>query len=308
MAIKQSLFLLGVATTLLGASGQCTSVSLGVYNYSDPTFSSWAYNGSSCGTGQRQSPVDLPQSSTLAGGKSSAAAATYGTVTGLTSSNNGNGPKIAPTASGASLGSIQITFAPNVGPVTYQAIQYHTHVKSEHTLAGQLYDAELHIVHSLDTTVTPPAGANPSTLAVVGVWLTASASAANNTCLNKVLNQIQAPGCSAPLDSIDMSCFAPQLTGGFWSYNGSLTSPPCSEVVTWFMTATPMVISSAQLQVLKASTTNGVNNRPTQPLNGRTVYWTPAVAQSKQASGGFHASPAALGVVLAMLLSPLAWK
>lgn len=253
----------------------------------------------------RAAPVSC---ASLTASKLSAATATYATVTGLTSSNNGNGPKIAPTASGASLGSIQITFAGNPGPITYQAIQFHTHVKSEHTLAGQLYDAELHIVHQVDSTQTLPAGATPSTLAVVGVWLQSSPSAANITCLNKVLNQQQIPGCSAPMDSIDMSCFAPQLTGGFWSYNGSLTSPPCSEVVTWFMTATPMVISSAQLAVLQAGTTNGINNRPPQPLNGRTVYWTAPVAAAKQASGASHAMPSALAAGLATMLAAVALK
>jgi len=54
-----------------------------------------------------------------------------------------------------------------------------------------------------------------------------------------------------------------------YSYSGSLTTPPCSEDVTWLVMATPLKLSKAQLDAFQALYKG--NNRPTQPLNGRTV-------------------------------------
>ncbi len=52
-------------------------------------------------------------------------------------------------------------------------------------------------------------------------------------------------------------------------YSGSLSSPPCTESVTWVLFKNPISISPAHLAVL--SNLEGINNRPLQPLNGRQV-------------------------------------
>ncbi len=65
-----------------------------------------------------------------------------------------------------------------------------------------------------------------------------------------------------------------------YHYVGSLTNPPCSEVVQWFVINEPQPISQAQLTLFRSrfmdrqafANGNG-NNRNTQALNGRTVYY-----------------------------------
>ena len=64
----------------------------------------------------------------------------------------------------------------------------------------------------------------------------------------------------------------------FSTYNGSLTTPACNEVVTWINFITPLKISKAQMQefrMLKDSSGSELvdNFRPPQPLNGRKVIF-----------------------------------
>ena len=54
-----------------------------------------------------------------------------------------------------------------------------------------------------------------------------------------------------------------------YRYDGSLTTPPCSEGVKWFVLTTPIELSEAQIAAF-AAIIHG-NNRPVQPLNGRQL-------------------------------------
>ncbi|KAI6654570.1 Carbonic anhydrase 1-like [Oopsacas minuta] len=67
-----------------------------------------------------------------------------------------------------------------------------------------------------------------------------------------------------------------QTQGGFYVYQGSLTTPPCYESVTWFLSPLPLVITQEQLRVLRSQrvdehTQLQQNFRPLKPLNGRKV-------------------------------------
>jgi carbonic anhydrase len=59
---------------------------------------------------------------------------------------------------------------------------------------------------------------------------------------------------------------------GYYTYDGSLTTPPCSEHVRWFVLKTPVEISAAQIQQFTRHYAN--NARPVQPLNGRVIVAT----------------------------------
>ena len=56
---------------------------------------------------------------------------------------------------------------------------------------------------------------------------------------------------------------------GYYRYMGSLTTPPCSEGVNWYVMAEPVTIGARQLQQFDA--TIGANARPLQPVNRRLV-------------------------------------
>jgi carbonic anhydrase len=74
----------------------------------------------------------------------------------------------------------------------------------------------------------------------------------------------------------------------FWNYHGSLTTPPCSEVVDWYVLMSPALMSESQFMKLRMATgevaTNG-NFRPPQSINGRvpegcTMYSSPWIGKA----------------------------
>ena len=56
----------------------------------------------------------------------------------------------------------------------------------------------------------------------------------------------------------------------YFSYSGSLTTPPCSEGVKWFMLRAPVEVSRAQVE--KFLSVVGKNARPVQRTNGRILF------------------------------------
>ena len=72
-------------------------------------------------------------------------------------------------------------------------------------------------------------------------------------------------------NTVNMGKFLP-VHHGYYTFDGSLTTPPCTENVRWFVLKTPVHASGAQLKEFKAR--YGHNNRPTQPLNGRVIEET----------------------------------
>jgi len=65
--------------------------------------------------------------------------------------------------------------------------------------------------------------------------------------------------------------FGPQFAGPYWHYEGSLTSPPCSEAVHWYVMQTAAGINRAMVNNFKSLFPSPANNRPVQDLNGRAM-------------------------------------
>ena len=68
--------------------------------------------------------------------------------------------------------------------------------------------------------------------------------------------------------AIDVGDLLPS-TKSSYRYDGSLTTPPCSEGVKWFVLTTPIELSEAQIAAFTAIVHG--NNRPVQPLKGRKL-------------------------------------
>ncbi|MEO8611152.1 MAG: carbonic anhydrase [Chloroflexota bacterium] len=140
----------------------------------------------------------------------------------------------------------------------YQLIQFHFHHPSEHTIDGKAFDMELHLVHR---------DANGN-LAVVGILL--QKGDADNAALAPVFDHLPAQA-GDPQDvgvKIDASAFLPN-SHLFYTYAGSLTTPPCSQGVRWLLLETPVTISDAQFEAF--ASLFEMNVRPVQPLNNRDL-------------------------------------
>ena len=147
-----------------------------------------------------------------------------------------------------------------IGDKTYALVQFHFHAPSEHTVNGEHYPMEMHFVHQ----------AEDGALAVVGVFIEAGA---HNPGIAPLWAQLaEAPGNKATVRI--PAGFADHIFSGgasaVYHYDGSLTTPPCSEGVKWYIRKTPAQLSKEQIASFTAVYDH--NNRPIQALNERTVY------------------------------------
>jgi len=145
---------------------------------------------------------------------------------------------------------------------TYKLTQYHFHAPSEHTIDGKHADVEVHFVHS--------DGAGQ--LAVVAV-LYEEGDEDHPSFL--VLND-QAPTKAGeekvfPETRIDVKGYFPSSAKQhkYFMYDGSLTTPPASEGVRWFICTETVSVSRRQIDIVKKLYFH--NNRPVQPAHARLV-------------------------------------
>jgi carbonic anhydrase len=117
----------------------------------------------------------------------------------------------------------------------YELVQFHFHSPSEHVVDGRGYDMELHLVHRSE------AGA----LAVLGVFLQRGASSG---ALAPIFEQLpDEVGPHTPLaEPFDPAAFLPRSLRHY-RYEGSLTTPPCSEGVRWMVLREPVSISDEHM-------------------------------------------------------------
>jgi carbonic anhydrase len=157
---------------------------------------------------------------------------------------------------------IQINYAPGsfitVGNKRYQLTQFHFHHPSEERINGKGFEMVVHLVHRA------PDGA----LAVVAVLL--DAGAANPVIASLWQHLPPHEGSEQKLDDVqvDVTGLLPQ-DHGYYTFAGSLTTPPCTEDVTWFVLKTPEAISQSQADAFGKLYPRDA--RPIQPLNGREV-------------------------------------
>lgn len=143
--------------------------------------------------------------------------------------------------------------------VRYDLLQFHVHTPSEHALDGKLTELEIHFVHK----------SAAGQLAVVGVFVE---EGGENTAAKPLWDHLSALATSGATFANTTELNAIRLLPSdqtTFRYDGSLTTPPCTEGVKWNVMVKPIEMSKAQIAALH-SVLEG-NNRPLQPLNGRTL-------------------------------------
>lgn len=139
----------------------------------------------------------------------------------------------------------------------YDLVQFHFHAPAEHSINGKLAESELHLVHK-------NADGN---LAVVGVMIE---KGTENPAFKTVWENLPAEETAVQTADADVNAadMLPTVQTTY-RYDGSLTTPPCSEGVKWNVMTEPIQLSEAQLAAFTAIFEG--NNRPVQALNERTV-------------------------------------
>ena len=140
--------------------------------------------------------------------------------------------------------------------VRYDLVQFHVHTPSEHTLAGEQFPMEVHLVHKSKT----------GKLAVIGVFYDVGG---DGGVLGPVVKGgLPKAGQRRALKKFDPLALLPESTTSY-RYDGSLTTPPCTEGVKWIVMKRSM--SASKDTVGAINTRFGDNARPVQPLGDRRI-------------------------------------
>jgi len=255
-----------------------------------------------CLDGKQQSPIDFPACP-------AAAIRPKVKVTWADQSvellNNGHTVQLTPqNARGDAAGRMEVEIAGETK--VYDLLQCHFHWGSEHSLAGQQQVLELHCVHQLVTNDNVPR------YGVLGFFFELGAT---NSFLARFEDELPTHALALagrrrlePLSGVDLFgnpafhdedkddarrlagsptvssfsgplAFKEVLTGldleHYWNYDGSFTTPPCTEAVDWYVLMSKATVSQAQLDKFKAAMgwqQAGGNFRSPQPLSDRTIY------------------------------------
>lgn len=157
---------------------------------------------------------------------------------------------------------IQVNIAPGsfitINNKRYELKQFHFHHPSEEHVNGKPYDMVAHLVH-VDS---------DGKLAVVAVLLKKGSA---NSLVQRIwenLPKTEGQEEAASGVEINPSALLPANTG-YYTFPGSLTTPPCSEEVTWFVLKMPSELSAGEIAAFAKIYPH--NARPIQPTNGRTI-------------------------------------
>lgn len=243
----------------------------------------WGKEFKVCNAGEAQSPIDLPADA-KAGKDSLWSKIRYHPVSGRELKNNGHYLKVKGITGAKGEQGFGGLSVPDLG--FYKFKQFQLHFPSEHTVGGRQYAGEMQILHrkeSLDGTAVDSMSEGDSLL-MLSIFFEIQEDGHPSHDDNLFLLQLgfdyekdlPKAGDSKPIPhQVDLvKAFEPQLKGNFFHYKGSLTAPPCSETVQWYVLRTPAGISQRQVDMfreLRKSAGKAENNRPIQELNGRKV-------------------------------------
>ena len=201
-----------------------------------------------CKNGKQQSPINIEFSKVKKSDQAKNIQLHYGqTLLSLTN----NGHSIQANMSGPSNKLV-------IDGKEYKLAQFHFHTPSEHQIHGQNYDMEVHFVHQ---------DANGN-YAVLGLMIKEGIENKTLAPLWRVLPKEKTAEAIPIKESVDLRALQPADHKLFY-YKGSLTTPPCTEVVEWVVLKKSIEMSIEQIQAFKQIFHK--NNRPVQPLNNRDI-------------------------------------
>lgn len=251
---------LGATACTGGSAGPTAAPGRSVDRVGEPG-PSWAYEGArgpalwstldpefrTCGTGTRQSPIDLGRPVQRSGKSAAEAFVVDYRPVRVQLVNTGH--------------TVQANVSPGsrilIGGHAYALRQFHFHLPSEHTVHHAHAPMELHLVHA------DSGGA----LAVLAVLLNRRP---HRSVLSAVLSDVpDRIGTTRDVPSrVDPSSFLPPARDRYL-YTGSLTTPPCTEGVRWTVLAERSPVAANEIAAYRALFPK--NNRPTQPRRGRQL-------------------------------------
>ena len=201
-----------------------------------------------CKTGREQSPIDIRNAK-----KAALPAIRFEDKSGPLKYLTNNGHTIRVNYHAPGSGDFLV-----VGDKRYQLTQFHFHRPSEEYVHGKQYDMVLHLMYE----------ASDGKVAGVAVLLKSGSANATIQQIWEHMPTTEGKEEEIPGVAINPAGLLPHDTA-YYTYMGSVTAPPCTEDVVWFVLKTPMDISPEQIDAFAKFYPHDV--RPPQPLNGRVV-------------------------------------
>jgi carbonic anhydrase len=226
-----------------------------------PTTAPWDYEGKrgtfnwgkldpaykACSQGHQQSPIDIRGAKL---NKSLQPIEFHYMAGPVTLENIGNTVRVYPQP-----GSYIVA-----GGVRYDLVQFHFHHPGEEAVNGKLTDMDIHLVHK----------SADGRQAVIAIRLSEDIATPPNAVLSALWPHLpKTPGASEKItESVNPGGLLPE-DRGYWTYMGSLTAPPCTEGVRWFIFEQEITMSRDQLRAF--GLLYKINSRPLQDAHGRRI-------------------------------------
>jgi carbonic anhydrase len=206
-----------------------------------------------CCDGKQQSPINIIPLTAKYDAALPALKFAFPQPVTLTVVNNGHSVQANVPAGGGTL---------DQSSTVFNLQQFHFHTRSEHALNGFHAPIEMHLVHKDATGAT----------AVVGVFIVAGAA---NEELQKIWSNLpDTENEQITVNTFDLGKLLPTALTSY-RYQGSLTTPPCTEQVSWTLLSTPITMSPQQIaqftKLFSGAEFPQGNARPVQPIEGRVV-------------------------------------
>lgn len=231
-------------------------------NQAEHSAASWSYEGqtgpahwaeldsryATCGTGENQTPVNIVDQDAV-DADLPPVKLDYEVLVPVGIKNTGHSIQVDISEGG----SMQLD-----GQV-FELKQFHFHSPSENTVDENSFPIEAHFVHQNEA----------GELAVIGMMFTSGE--ADKTLAALWENMPTESGQKVALNENALDAIKMQtMLQAYYRFNGSLTTPPCTEGVRWVVLKSPLTASEEQIETLKAALKHP-NNRPLQPLNARLI-------------------------------------
>lgn len=199
---------------------------------------------SECINGKKQSPVniDIPHIKVI---EHPAVKFHYKSTT-FKINNNGHNIESSPTTPGNFI---------MLNGKHFELEQFHFHTPSEHTLNNQHFGMELHLVHK-------------GTYGTVIVGIMIKKGIQNNAAVELWSHLESIRSGELNESKVNLDQLLPQQTV-MLRYSGSLTTPPCTEGITWVILSRPIEMSMLQINTFRSLFRD--NHRPIQPMNQRKI-------------------------------------
>ena len=240
-----SKYSVALVVSLLAIVAACSEDTLVEWGYSGPGapehWASLSPEFSACANGKQQSPIDITG---YEPGELGVISFAFG---GAAATLHNDGRQVRAEYEPGNVSELE--------GMEFDLKSAHLHSPSEHLVDGEIFPAELHLVHA----------DSQGNLAVVGVLFDLGDP---SPVVQSILNSAPPRGHTADARIPLSTALPPDLS--YYRYDGSKTTPPCDEPVDWYVLRQAMTVSQDQVDGLLALT-GGPNNRPVQPIGGRVI-------------------------------------